>query len=671
MIEKAESRNPGMQGCKPGSVHLREIPSSQGSRDAHGYDAPPAPSVSPAAPIADAGPGAVRLRMLPVDGLASPPEFLELAADWLWELGPDLRFTYVSPRVELLTGVPASHHLGKTRRELMAANAMTPEIEAHFETLARREPFRDFRYWRIGHDGRRQGILTSGRPIFDPEGRFLGYRGVACEITSELRAREELAEANHKLSRATRQTAQALADLRRANAALEQRNAEMARAEYRIRHIVLHDPLTKLPNRRQLEDVLAGYARRGAGCDGMIGVLHVDLDRFSQINDTFGYAAGDAVLCHVARTLSRHVMPGDLVARIAGDEFIVLCIGVEQRGMFEELARSLIEEFRAPAIYGGQECWFGASIGIAAAWGAEIQPKELLTNAEIALQHAKDQGRRSFCFFTEGMRRRVRRSKALSDEVLAGLDRAEFVPFYQPQICAHSSRIIGVEALARWRHPVEGVLPPSAFFDVTDDLGVAAILDGLMLQAAVDDLQRWQGQGVTVEKLSLNVSAHRLFDCDLIGELARMTLPRGVLAFELLETAFLDDVSDTITWKVDMLREMGIEIELDDFGSGHASILSLIKLGPQAIKIDRELVMTVSEDRRRAGLVRSIVEIGRTLDTRIIAEGVETAAQANVLSALGCHALQGYHFARPMPAEDFPAFVHNWNAENKRTRKTA
>ena len=602
---------------------------------------------------------------------ARQAEFVETASDWLWEMGPDLRFTYMSPRVEEVTGVPAGYHLGKTRAELMAGEEITPAVEAHFRAMERHEPFRDFRYWRTVHDGQRQAISTSGKPVLAADGAFLGYRGSARDITGEEMARDELLEANRQLMLAKQRADEAVADLQRLNATLEKRTSEMARAEYQIRHSALHDALTDLPNRRHLDEMLAGYARRGARTGGLLGVLHVDLDRFKQINDTLGYAAGDAVLRHVAGLLSRRAMPGDLVARIAGDEFVVVCTSCEDERSLEALARAVIAEFAAPMLHQGRECWFGASIGIAAARGEAIRPDDLLVNADIALHRAKSQGRGTFCFFSDDLQREVVRYKELADGMLAGMKRSEFVPFYQPQICARTHRIIGVEALARWRHPVEGLLAPNAFLEIASDLGVVASLDRIMLEAAVDDLQRWHEQGLEVEKLSLNVSAHRLFDRDLIGGLARMTLPRGVLAFELLETAFLDDLNDSIAWNVDMLKDMGIEIELDDFGSGHASIVSLIKLGPDAIKIDRELVMAVNEDRTRCGLVRSIVEIGRSLDTRIIAEGVETEAQASLLTELGCHALQGYHFARPMPADEFLAFARGWDQEEGAHRSTA
>jgi EAL domain-containing protein (putative c-di-GMP-specific phosphodiesterase class I) len=293
-----------------------------------------------------------------------------------------------------------------------------------------------------------------------------------------------------------------------------------------------------------------------------------------------------------------------------------------------------------------------------------------LVNADIALYRAKKRGRCAHEFYSAEVQRQIVRYKAMADGVLAGIGRGEFVPHYQPQISADSSRIVGVEALARWYHPEEGVLGPDHFMQVVDDLGVVATLDRIVLERALEDLGRWRAAGLDIPKLSVNVSARRLNDRDLIASVSQLALPRGVIAFELLESVFLDAPDETISWNIDMLKEMGIEIELDDFGSGHASIISLVKLGPQAIKIDRELVSSITADRTRCGLVRSIIEIGRSLDTRVIAEGVESAAQAQLLHRLGCDALQGYHFGRPMPADEFLQFGHGWNSRDPAARET-
>ena len=586
-------------------------------------------------------------------------DFDELSPQWHWETGADGRFTSVSPRIEALLGISPQPQIGRACTELFGDGEGG---DRRLDAMERRRPF-EAGAWRQGPDGRRRYLSIRGKPFFGERGTFLGFRGIGRDLTADQSVKERLLQANLELQVANARIEDALADLRRANAALAERNSEMAMAQAGIRYAALHDPLTGLPNRRYLDEKLAGYAEASRRDGTSLAVLQVDLDRFKQINETLGHAAGDAVLRHVAGVLLHSVTAADFVARVSGDEFVLVCVGSEL-GAIETLARRLIAELERPLVFQGRECWFGASIGIAASGGAQARPDELLVNADIALYRAKKLGRGSHAFFSTEMQREIVRYKATSDGVLAGLKRGEFVPYYQPQISADSAEIVGVEALARWRHPVEGILPPSRFLQVADDLGVSDALDRAILEHAIADYRRWQAAGVTVPKLSVNVSARRLLDRDLIRSVSQLDLPSGVLSFELLESVFLDEVDETIAWNIDMLKEVGIDIELDDFGSGHASIVGLVKLGPDAIKIDRELVTSITVDQTRCALVRSIVEICRSLGTRVVAEGVETAAQADLLHSLGCDALQGYHFAKPMPADALVQFFRAWQGRS-------
>ncbi len=585
-------------------------------------------------------------------------DFAELCSHWFWEMGPDLRFTYISEQVERLLGISAAAHIGKTRVELFGDREVPPEVEANIAQMERHEPF-ELCYWRPDASGVEHYISTVGKPLFDATGAFVGYRGVGSNLTAQQFVREELLESNRHLRVANHRVETTLVALRRANALLAQRNAEMAKAHADIHHAALHDALTGLPNRRHLDDLFAALVEACRREATPLGVLSVDLDRFKQINDTLGHAAGDAVLRHVAFVLLRSVTAADVVARVGGDEFVVLSSGRDAFAL-GELARRLIAELERPIIVDGKECWCGASIGISTMEGGEIKAGELLVNADIALDRAKKQGRGSHEFFSGEIQRQVVHYKATADGVLAGLKRGEFLPHYQPQISADGLRIVGVEALARWHHPQEGVLAPAHFLPIAEDLGVVAALDRTIMEVAVSDLARWRRAGVTVPKLSVNVSARRLLERDLIRSVGELRLPQSGISFELLETVFLDEVNETIAWNIDMLKEMGIEIELDDFGSGHASIISLVKLGPDAIKIDRQLISTITVDQKRRGLISSIIDMGRSLETRIIAEGVETGDQATLLHELGCDALQGYHFGRPMCAAEFESFLRLW-----------
>ena len=244
--------------------------------------------------------------------------------------------------------------------------------------------------------------------------------------------------------------------------------------------------------------------------------------------------------------------------------------------------------------------------------------------------------------------------------IRAGLEADAFIPYYQPQICTRTGRIAGCEALARWEHPEDGTLTPYHFLDIAEEIGLTPEIDRAIMETAIADLRSWEEAGLDVPQVSVNLSARRLAGRDLIDHLRRLEMPRGRLAFELLESIFLDDVQADIAWNIDALKEMGFRIELDDFGSGHASLLSLVKLGPEAIKIDRQLVATVESDPARRGLVGSIVGIGRSLGVAVTAEGVETEEQAAILAELGCDALQGYLFARPMPMAELMHFVRGW-----------
>lgn len=587
-------------------------------------------------------------------------DFADISSDWLWEMGPDLRFTYLSPRVEAITGVSPAFHIGKSRFDLSGSAEMTEPMRAHIRQLERHEPFEDFRYWRVGPDEQRQYITTSGKPFRDANGKFAGYRGSGRDITGEHTAQEELLRSHRKMVDANIATSKALAKVKEANTLTEQRYAEMIVAQARVRHTAMHDSLTGIANRRFLDEELSKLAYRCKLNGERLAVMHIDLDRFKQINDTMGHAVGDEVLVYTAQTLRNNLSDQDFVARVGGDEFVVLRTGNLERVDLARQASRLIEELSTPVEIKGRKCWFGVSIGIAISDGTEIETRDLLVNADIALYRAK-KGRGCFEFFTSEIQAEVVAYKQTADGIQAGLIRGEFVAAYQPQMAADTFEICGVEALVRWQHPEKGLLSPHEFLSVAEDLNAVDTIDRLVLEQGLRDMATWHDSQLSIDKLSVNVSARRLLDTTLIDAMRSIELPTGTLAFELLESIFFDNVDEELAWNIDMLKEMGIKIELDDFGSGHASIISLVKLGPDAIKIDRELISTIAEERSRCDLVRSIVEIGRSLGVKITAEGVETLDQALLLRGMGCDVLQGYYFAKPMLAESIPEFVHSWN----------
>ena len=450
--------------------------------------------------------------------------------------------------------------------------------------------------------------------------------------------------------------------LKRANTLTEKRNAELEAAKERIEFNALHDSLTGLPNRRYLDEILAAYVERVDAKGKCAGLLHIDLDRFKQINDTLGHAAGDAMLMHAAQVLKSNLRAGDFVARVGGDEFLVVCPvdRTEDDASNEQLAAlagRIIEQMQQPVLYEGHECRFGVSIGIAIDTDSVADPKRLLVNADIALYRAKSRGRNRYQFFNEALQAEIVTTKRIADDILSGIDRNEFVAYYQPQFDATTLAIVGVEALARWQHPTEGLLAPAAFMKIAEELNVVATIDRMILEQTLKNFNEWAAAGLKVPKAAVNVSARRLHDEELIASLRQLNIKPGTISFELVESIFLDENDELVTWNVEQIKQLGIDIEIDDFGTGYASIVSLLKLKPRRLKIDRQLVLPVTRSPAQKQLVGSIIEIGKSLGIEVLAEGVETMEHARVLKALGCHALQGYAFARAMSDEDFREFV--------------
>jgi diguanylate cyclase (GGDEF)-like protein len=417
------------------------------------------------------------------------------------------------------------------------------------------------------------------------------------------------------------------------------KNIELELANNRIEHNSLHDPLTGLANRRKLDKALEQLTEAGQDARQKFAILHIDLDRFKEINDTLGHAAGDAMLVHASRVLSRSIRPSDIVARIGGDEFVILALNANDAEM-SALSGRIVEEMRQPIDFQGFACRCGVSIGIALASGMRVDARKVLINADIALYRAKSQGRNRFQFFNHNLQADIINNKRLADEILSGIENGEFTTWYQPQFSARTMQLTGVEALVRWQHPSRGLLTPDKFLKIAEEINVVQTLDRIVLETALKDKMRWAALGVSVPKVSVNVSARR-------------QIRPGEISFELVESIFLDESEDVAAENLEKIKALGIDIEIDDFGTGHTSIVSLLKLKPKRLKIDRQLVQPIITSPQERALVRSIIDIARSLGVETVAEGVETVAHASLLLELGCDLLQGYAFSRALSFDDF------------------
>lgn len=502
--------------------------------------------------------------------------------------------------------------------------------------IAELKPFTD-NYRIIARDGSIRYIRSNSLPFMDHDGR-LKLIGVNWDVTEDQRLRQEL-EQQKTLA--------------------EARNAELERTRLEAEHSALHDYLTGLPNRRYLEMKLEEWRAGNGSLGSGIAALHIDLDRFKQINDTLGHSAGDAMLTLAARILRENIRAADFAARIGGDEFVVLIDHDGSSATLAAVASRIISQMRQPAWYHGQECRFGASIGIAHTMTRKIDPKQLLQNADIALYKAKNLGRNRYEFYAPASRTLIADSSRMSSELLRALENDEIFPHYQLQFDAKTRKIVGAECLARWRHPTRGILGPDKFLAIAEEYGVLAQIDGLILEKSLRDLEAWRSEGIAPPKISVNVSARRLTDPDLARGLADLDITPGTVSFELLESVFLDRQDSAVMSNLDTLRRLAIQIEIDDFGTGHASIVGLLNLKPTTLKIDRQLIENVPESQEQRVLVKSIIQIARSLGIKVTAEGVETEEHARILARLGCDVLQGYGMARPAGSADVTTLLRN------------
>jgi len=435
---------------------------------------------------------------------------------------------------------------------------------------------------------------------------------------------------------------------------LEQQKHEIEKAQKSAEYNALHDMLTKLPNRRCLDRYLSEVEHT----DEAIALLHIDIDGFKQINDTRGHHAGDFVLNVVADRLVKTVGEHAFVARVGGDEFVI-CIPLQSEQDFKpavnRIANTLVLEMQNPVEYQGFDCRFSISIGIAINSEFSLaSDSTLLINADLALYHQKLHGKNGFSYYDESLRLALTQKKQLADQIHRALDNNEFVPYYQPQFSSDKFELTGVESLVRWQHPEHGILSPDKFLPLAEEMGVLGEIDKQVFESAYSQFLHWETIGLFVPKLSVNVSLNRLVDPSLIQLLKKYDFEQGRIVFELLESILLDGCDPTLQHVISQLTDMGIELELDDFGA----------LTPKRFKIDRLLIANIHNSEKQRALIQSIIDIGKSLNLGIIAEGVEHLEQANILNELGCETLQGFYFSKPLSNEDFISFVTDYKHQN-------
>ncbi|MFZ5555513.1 MAG: EAL domain-containing protein [Pseudomonadota bacterium] len=424
--------------------------------------------------------------------------------------------------------------------------------------------------------------------------------------------------------------------------------------EERIRHLAHFDALTNLPNRLLLAERFEAAVQLTGGDGRYIGCLFIDLDRFKDVNDSFGHEAGDAMLREMARRLERCVRATDTIARMGGDEFIVLLPGLRGPADAEAVVRKFVDALREPFVVADQALVVTASIGITFYPDDGRDLGTLIKHADIAMYAAKDAGRNSHEFFRADMVTHASEGLSLEGRLRRALERDEFILHYQPLVAAADGRIVGFEALVRWQDPESGMVPPDRFIPVAEERGLIVPIGTWVLRAACAQMRQWQASGLPAVPIAVNLSALQFQRSDFVHTVRRALeesgLDPGLLELELTESIIMRGAEGAID-TLNRLRELGIHLSIDDFGTGYSSLNYLRRFPLDKLKIDKSFVRDMMDNVSAANIVTAIIGLARSLKLEVIAEGVETPAQCRALRRLGCGQLQGYLFGRPQPAE--------------------
>jgi diguanylate cyclase (GGDEF)-like protein/PAS domain S-box-containing protein len=541
-------------------------------------------------------------------------QLVAMSSDWYWEQDQELRFVGITGDFTEKSGISVERILGRRRWDAVQGLADTAVGREHIATLEAREAFKNLEYRAVDDNGDERWFCINGEPTFDELGRFTGYRGTGSDITAR------------KLT------------------------------EQRVHHVAQHDVLTGLPNRSLLQDRLGQAVAYATRSGHPVWVMLIDLDRFKFVNDSMGHKAGDVLLMTVAARLRSSLRDTDTVARLSGDEFVVIVSQHEDQPLSTDIVQRVMDSVAQPVILGPKEFFVTCSIGVAAYPSDSTAAESLIEHADIAMYRAKKLGRNNFQFYTPAMNEesleRVRIESALHN----ALERNEFVLHYQPQVDLKTGQIVGMEALIRWQHPELGMVPPARFVGVAEDTGLIVPIGAWVMRTACAQNKAWQDAGLGHLRVAVNLSARQFSAADLVPGIEQVLSDTGLapscLELELTESLFMSDVTPAVEL-LHRMKALGVKLSIDDFGTGYSSFSYLSRFPIDVLKIDRSFVNDITHDANDAAIVASIIALAHNLRLSVIAEGVETAEQLDYLRHQGCDEMQGYYFSRPLPAQEF------------------
>lgn len=530
---------------------------------------------------------------------------------------PDATIVAVNQAFTRITGYGADEAIGSNPRLLQSGWEKGNFYESMWQSLQEDGQWRG-EVWDRRKDGEMYAQWTSISAVRDGAGRLTHYVAVLSDVTARKMAEE------------------------------------------RRDHLATHDPLTDLPNRMLFHERARQALVRAERAGGIVAVFFLDLDNFKVINDTLGHFVGDRLLQETAKRLAAGLRESDTVARQGGDEFTVLLEGLGGADEAAAVARKLLASLARPFQVEGHEVFVTASLGINLYPLDARNLDDLLKNADMAMYHAKEQGKNSFRFFSAKLNAGARERLELETALRRALERGELELYYQPEIELAGNRVTGAEALLRWNHPERGMITPGSFISIAESSGLIVPIGEWVLQEACRRNKAWQAAGMGSLYVAVNLSARQFqdprFPAMIRAVLDEARLDPRLLELELTETLLMQNIDDAAR-TLQGLSGLGVRLAIDDFGTGHSSLNYLKRFPVHKLKIDQSFVKGLDSEPEDAAIVRAIISLGHGLGLRVIAEGVETTGQLEYLRAQRCDEVQGFLLARPMPAADFEAFL--------------
>ncbi|MCX6052498.1 MAG: EAL domain-containing protein [Campylobacterales bacterium] len=440
---------------------------------------------------------------------------------------------------------------------------------------------------------------------------------------------------------------------------VEEKTKELKHQSETLDHLAHYDSLTGLPNRLLFLDRLKQAIKHAKRRNKNVTILFLDLDRFKEVNDTFGHEIGDKLLKEVAIRLLHCVRDEDTIARLGGDEFTIILEDVGQNEVIR-IAKNIIKAMQEPVYIRNQELYTTFSVGISSYPEDGNTSSILIRNADTAMYKAKENGKNNYEFYNSKMTEVAFERLMMESGLRRAIDENEFVTYFQPKIDAIDSKVIGSEALVRWQHPLLGLVPPMKFLSLAEDIGLIKYIDEWMMMNTMKIMKKLQDEGIYTGIVSLNVSMKHLEDKQFMQyfreTIANIGFDTSFLELEITESQIMKNpVSAIETLK--NIRLMGIRISIDDFGTGYSSLSYLKRLPINNLKIDREFIVDAYKDEEDASIVRAIIALAKSLNLSYIAEGVETKEQLDFLLEEGCHNIQGYYYSKPLPESAFKEFL--------------